>query len=473
MPKLHSIPCLTPTCALILALGGLAVSGCQEDCESPLGPGGPDIEVDFIEVNDNGAWSWFMSSRAIVSEGKLIVGSVRAVGKAREDKGAEGWGNVEVSTLDIETGAVGTSVLYPQFEQDDHDAPSLLPLPDGRILAAYAIHGLERVVYTQHSEVGDPLSWGAAQEFVTPGVDSGFGGDNVTYANLFRFPGGRIYNFYRGYESDPNYMYSDDEGETWTYGGRLMEGFDGYAPYLRYAYDGAGTLHFMATEDHPRHYDNSIYHGYLQGGVIHDSSGAPIAELSETTGANLSVLDLSLVYAGDEDHVAWTVDIELDAERLPYLAFSTQRDGAGVPFFGGAGQDMRYHYGRWDGESWSHEEIAYAGTHLYPREEDYTGLAALDPTNPNVIYISTDAEPTTGEALISEADCRRHYELFRGTRSDSGWTWESITANSEVDNLRPIVPEWEDERTALVWMRGTYVRAHGEWTTAVTAAILP
>ncbi|PYO70576.1 MAG: hypothetical protein DMD64_16970, partial [Gemmatimonadetes bacterium] len=66
-------------------------------------------------------------------------------------------------------------------------------------------------------------------------------------------------------------------------------------------------------------------------------------------------------------------------------------------------------------------------------------------------------------------------ELYRGTTGDFGatWQWEPITANSDADNLRPIVPKWTDPRTALVWMRGTYKNNHGEWTTKVVASILP
>ncbi|PYU71266.1 MAG: hypothetical protein DMG49_09740 [Acidobacteria bacterium] len=37
----------------------------------------------LIQLNDNGAWSWFMDPRVIVDNGKLIVGSVRAIGPFR------------------------------------------------------------------------------------------------------------------------------------------------------------------------------------------------------------------------------------------------------------------------------------------------------------------------------------------------------------------------------------------------------
>ena len=34
----------------------------------------------LIQLNDNGAWSWFMDPCVIVDNGKSIVGSVRAIG---------------------------------------------------------------------------------------------------------------------------------------------------------------------------------------------------------------------------------------------------------------------------------------------------------------------------------------------------------------------------------------------------------
>ena len=92
-----------------------------------------------------------------------------------------------------------------------------------------------------------------------------------------------------------------------------------------------------------------------------------------------------------------------------------------------------------------------------------------------IVYISTDADPVTGTPLISRADKLRHRELYRGTTRDDGksWKWEALTANSTVDNLRPIVPKWQDPRTALVWLRGNYRNNRGEWNTAVVACILP
>lgn len=152
--------------------------------------------------------------------------------------------------------------------------------------------------------------------------------------------------------------------------------------------------------------------------------------------------------------------------------FSVQKDGRGLPR-GQGGMDHRFHYGRWDGSTWRVHEMAYAGVRLYPGEDDYTGLAALDPGDPRVVYISTDAHP--GAPLISSGDGQRHHELFRGRTRDLGktWSWDALTADSTVDNLRPIVPKWNDPRTALVWMRGTHRYNHpGQLRTASSTLTL-
>jgi hypothetical protein len=431
------------------------------------------VATALVQLNDNGAWSWFMDPRVIIDEGKLIAGSVRAIGSNQANTTDPRWGNVEISVYDIGSGRVQTTVLHPHLEQDDHDAPAFLKRRDGSYLAVYSKHTKERRMYYRISEPHNPLVWSAARVAETPGEDAPVQGNNATYANLFRMPSGRIYNFIRAYHHEPNYMYSDDDGDTWTYGGHWLHGKGGYSPYLKYAYDGKGTVHFVATEDHPRNFDNNLYHGYLKDNALFLSDGTKIGPLSTTTEAPIATWDFTKVFAADPDHVAWMVDIRLDRTDRPYVLFSTQRDGRGLPR-GQGGMDLRYHYARWDGAAWHHEEIAHAGRRLYPTEDDYSGLAALDPNNPNVVYISTDADPVSGAPLVSAADSTRHYELFRGERGTNGtWTWTPFTRNSTFDNLRPVIPSWNDPRTAIVWMRGKYVHNQGEWYSSLVAAIIP
>ena len=436
------------------------------------------IAGQLIELNDNGAWSWFMDERVIVHQNKLLVGSIRSTDHDYEaGKSLPNWGHCEVAVHDLAAGETHVVVLHPNFEQDDHDGAALHVRPDGRVLAVYTRHSLERRVFWRISKSDDLLEWEAERELETPGVDHPpFGGDNVTYSNLFQLSGenGRLYNFCRCVGHQQNVLISDDNGDNWRYFGQFLRGYSGYAPYFKYASDNVETIHFIGTEDHPRQFDNSIYHGFVRGGEIFRSDGALVGPLSQTTEKSGDIWDLTPVFQGDADNVGWVIDLHLDAQKRPVCLFSVQKDGRGLPR-GEGGFDHRFHYARFDGEKWIEHEIAYAGTRLYAGEDDYTGLAALDPQNTDIVFISTDAHPETGAPLVSRADGLRHHELFRGQTFDGGanWIWTPLTADSDADNLRPIIPIWNDARTALVWMRGKYQHNQGPWNTRVVALILP
>ena len=70
-------------------------------------------------------------------------------------------------------------ILHPRLDQDDHNNPALLALPDKRILAMYSKHGQERKIYYRFSEPGNPLAWSAAQEFVRPLTFAALSGEKV------------------------------------------------------------------------------------------------------------------------------------------------------------------------------------------------------------------------------------------------------------------------------------------------------
>src|SRR6184192_3785946 len=347
----------------------LIASGLAGIVAAPLPAGTTDaypanyVAATLVQLNDNGAWSWFMDPRVFVNDSKLIIGSVRAIGSNQANVSDPRSGNVEVSIYDIASGTAQTVGIHPHLEQDDHDAPAFYVRPPGRYLAVYSMHARERRMYYRVSEPHNPLAWSAAKSVETPGDDAVYAGNNATYANLFRMPNGRLYNFIRAFHHDPNYMYSDDEGETWKYGGRWLYGKGGYSLYLKYAYDGKGTIHFIATEDHPRNFDNSLYHGYVRDGAMYRTDGTKVGTLSTTTDTKIATWDFTKIYQGDPDNVAWMVDVEIDRNDRPYVLFSTQVDGRGLPR-GQGGMDLRYHYARLDASGWHHEEIAYAGRRL-------------------------------------------------------------------------------------------------------------
>ena len=394
----------------------------------------------IITFNDNGGWCWFQDERALVVDGKLLIASVA---NAAGTDGAERGGNIEVTSFDLaSSGPPTTTVLHAGLGNDDHDTPALLALPDGRILAVYATHGRDKLIRSRIStQPADATAWQPERQVAREA--------GVTYSNLFLLSDegaghGRLYDFYRGEKWNPNWICSDDLGASWQYGGWLVA-FEG-RPYVKYAANGRDTIHFVTTEHHPHNYPNSIYHAYLKDGAFYRSDGTKIQDAG--TGP-IRPDQATRIWAGDKDHVAWMCDMHLDADGHPYLAYSVQKQLDP--------NAIQYRYAHWDGSVWQDHFLAHAGTALYKGEEHYTGLVALDPADPDTLYISTDADPTTGAPLISAADQQRHYEIFAGRTRNGGitWTWRPVTKDSDADNIRPIVPIGCDSHQVLLWLRGT------------------
>lgn len=404
-------------------------------------------------INDDGAWCWFQDERAVIHNGMLMVGSV-ANGSIDEKR----RGDIEVVTVDLTNGQIERRELYDRLEADDHDVPALWVRPDGRVLAVFAKHGPENRFYYRISS-DDWTTWGPLREFI-PSDSS-----RITYANLLYLPAenegrGRLYNFYRGLDASfkPSYAWSDDFGETWRSGHVIIDVPSEFRhrPYAKYTTNGHDTVHLLYTDGHPRNFDNSVYHAYYRNGQLHRSDGNPIRRLQEGL---REPGEGTRIFQGDANRVGWVSDTHVSEEGRPYVVFSVQHGSGGLTSgAASAGNDHRYHYAYWDGHAWRDHEIAFAGTRLYAGEDDYTGNICLHPSRLDTVFISTDADPVTGQPLISQADQQRHYELYRGHTADGGqsWRWEPITSNSSQDNLRPIVPKWNSQKTVLLWFRGKY-----------------
>ncbi|USN99489.1 MAG: hypothetical protein H6810_02095 [Phycisphaeraceae bacterium] len=421
------------------------------------------IELSTTSTVPNGAWSWYSSQRAIVDTDapggpRIMVGSVSSAPNGDEESG-----DIDALWYDVGTGLRGEFELANRFERDDHDDAVFMIREDGRYLAMYARHGGDNYSRWRVSTLPHNAdSWGPENV-----LNNGAG---TTYSNVYYLPNdrgglGRTYNFARTVNYDPNVDYSNDNGLTWSYGGRLVSsGGSGDRPYLRYASDGQ-TIHFIATERHPRDYNNSIYHGYVQDGVLYDSFGNVLdsdlfsATVQRDVTALTKVFDINVPFGGITYTRAWTVDIEMDASGHPVALFEARANGSDL--------DHRFFYATFDGSSWSVHYLAKAGGYLYAAENDYTGLVSIDPNDTSIVYLSSKIDPGTGATTD-------HYEIYSGRTADGGatWTWGAITANSGMDNIRPIVPSWSTDHTALLWLRGTY-STYTSWDTEVVLMVDP
>jgi len=404
--------------------------------------------AEVVTLNDDGGWCWFEDERALIVGDQLVVGTV-----AMGTRDPARKGDIDVVSYDLKTGQIIRRTLHRQLQADDHNSPAFVRRADGRLVAMYAKHNPEnRIYYRITVRPGDASEWSDERIFV-PSESS-----RVTYSNLHLLSAenrgrGRMYNFFRGYDNSfkPSWMFSDDQGETWTAGGLLVD-FPGpvrHRPYVKYASDGRATIHFGFTEGHPSNYDNSIYHAYLRDGRLHRSDGTLIRGLRD---GPLVPAEATRVFAADPNNVAWIHDLALDEQGRPRLVYSVQKDSAGLGR-GKGGQDLRYRFARWDGNAWQDAEIAHAGVRLYAGEDDYAGGISLHPDDERTVFMASNVDPDTGAKLASG-----HYEIFRGTRQGGGlkYAWTAVTTNSTTDNLRPIVPLWTRGKTALLWLRGRY-----------------
>jgi hypothetical protein len=410
----------------------------------------------LIQFNDNGAWCWFQSERAVVdtNASKIVIGSDASM---TGTGGAPREGNVEATIFDLQS---RTSQLYTlkfgasdpaAFYADDHNAPGLLVMSNGNYLAVYAGHNTEEYSYWR---IFDGTNWSPEQIYdwsTQPGGDD----FNTTYSNPhYMAAEGRIYNFSRGSaHGSPNLITSDDLGQTWTYRGILAtNGNVGYVNgYFNYCGNGVDRIDFICTEYHPADYNTSIYHGYVSNAMSFKSDGTLVDsvlydKLAPTSPDFTRVFAANTIMpAGQTNTRCWGIDVKRYGDGTVAALFSARvNDNTTNP-------DHAFFYARWNGVAWTSTYLCDAGTMLYSSQTDYTGLGALCPNDPNTIFISTPTDPRNQTNLTV-------HEIFKGVTIDHGatWSWTPITQQSVRDNLRPIVPVWDGSDTALLWWRGTY-----------------
>jgi len=480
------------------------------------------VAGNLLNFNNSGAWSWYMDERAIVdtmgdadpNNDRILVGS-NTSGSVVYPTGRPS-GAVDVATYDVGTG-LRSRFQLADIDTDDHNAPGLLVMPNGKYLAMYSNHGntgmgdyLTR--YRVSTNPHDSSAWTAEQSFdwrtVTGWNTAPNANNRVSYHNLYYLSAeDRIYNFSRGTHQSANSLLFNYNTNAATWGGQLTESATGgYSTgYIKYASNGVDRIYFLSTETHPRNYNNNVYVGYISGGMSYDMNGtladSNIFDNDDTGGAGAvpDITSFTKIFQSDPTGPgttplysnAWTVDFALDASGNPYGLFNVRWKeddplGNGSPY-GDNEKDNNgfYHhtlfYARYDGADWHVNPVAQMGKMLYLSEEDYTGLGALNPGDPNTIYVSTPLDPRTavdppltpGGASPSPSPTDffwnptyqvldGKHEIYKGVTADAGqtWNWTPITQNSSVDNLRPIVPTWDNDHSALIWFRGTYTTAH-------------
>jgi hypothetical protein len=421
-------------------------------CAPGRGPGaGSPAEL----VVGPGAWCWFQSPRASIDDaGQLWLGSTQGTG-------APVPGSVDVTQVDLTSGAVVARSAIGRDRVDDHTSPSVCA-SSGGVQVGWAAHA--RVDWLELGELGRPL-----QRIHRPGslVAPGRG---MSYVSAHEVAGER-WVLYRGEGFTWNLLTSPD-GDTWTARGTIVRPEPaGQRPYVLAASDGE-RLHVVASDGNPTEARACGVSALVIDAdlTIREPEGRRIGAVGADAPAPRAGQRLFEGTQGAEEHDdvdGWTTDV-IVAHRRPTALLTVRAPWDDDPQATGRWSHRHLWARQRSSGRWTVEPLAHGGRELYGNQPDYSGLGAIDPLDPTRVVISTDVHPETGDPLRSTVDDRVHHELFEGRRRSEGrWAWDALTSNSTEDNLRPVLAA-NGRWSALAWMRGTY----RSWTDFDTHLVL-
>lgn len=450
-----------------------------------------------FQISDSdrpGAWCWFQDQRAIVDDSNpdkivLITGVVTFGSPKSETRGDIDlyWAMISKNKRNP-IKHKGRIELDDRLQMDDHASPAFMIRPDGKYLATWSMHGNDKYIRTSISnKSGDPISW---NEKVLSDAPNG----GITYTNTYFLSKenngkGSIFNGIRSRGFDSNFIVSNNLGESWNYGGRVLDATDpwpndpdGGRAYVKYAGDGKSKVYLFSTDDHPcvnfnkernapGPYLNSIYYAYIEEGKLYKDNEIVLDEnLNDDkavppTEMTIVMKDSTLV-EGSAMRRGWITDIKVAPDNNPVGIIQFRANDNPL--------DHRYFYARKKDGKWNVNFLAYAGDYIADDKQlDYTGLASVDAANPDVVFISTSCDPVSGKPLISKTTHKQQNEIFVGKTNDLGksWSWVALTKDSDCDNIRPIVPEWTTGKSVVLWLKGNYTN-FTEYNTDVVGQII-
>jgi hypothetical protein len=426
-----------------------------------------------VELSDSGAWNWYGNPRGLYDDGRLITGWVR-------DNGS-----VQATQYNLETGEKTTNTLITADEIksggeiDDHNNPSFFKTSDGRYTTFFSGHNEDDMFYRVSTNPNDASQWGGRSTIGT----NVSGNKGYTYPQAFALPGetDKVFLAWRGADWNPTYSIGtydkDDQSWTWTNASNYISGNNSARPYTLIK-GNEDSIGMVFTDSHPRGSNNNLYYAAIRrddGGnlVYARANGTTIGKLSD--GA-LNRSDAEKIFdrsaAPDADN-CWGWDIAFDSDDRPVVTYATfvpDEDHSSDESY----DTHQYRYARWDGSEWQEHTlvtdaggtIANLNVNLGAQEDHYSGGISLDPSNPDIVYLSQKVDG--------------QFEIQQWITEDAGetWTTRTLTSTPADEDVRPFVPVGlPDDLQMVIWMSGQYDywaprSPHGEeekvdWDTSV------
>lgn len=393
-------------------------------------PGAGATSMRTAAVVADSAWSWYMDPRALTTDRATYFSSVHSSG------------DVQVTSVDRGTSRLRHAVIQPDFEADDHNAPSLTELEDGRIVAFWNAHGVIPAHYRVTVRPGDVTTFGPAMEL----TGSGLGDEGTTYTAILQLRGADDqYHLFTRRESDNAWvMTTSDDLLTWTPAVRLFDHVDERSfPYAKFVGTGWDTIHmvFSDTTASARE-QSSLHHVSLSDGVFRRTDGTAIRSLEAVAGTAreparpIEPREATRLHVGrGGDGRGRPYDIALDGTE-PVVAFTTGN--------------------RWTGR-WTYRWMRV-------REDEWTG-STLSRSTADPGGISLDHDDPQRVVLVNGSSV----EEYR--TDDDGESWWRRPVSAQGPNRTPAVPRSSDGVPGPVssaWLSGDYTGfREGAWSTTL------
>lgn len=386
---------------------------------------------------EDAAWCWFSDPRAVYYKGDkeaIYYGFINSNG------------DVMVKSLDLIKRKMTEYILHESLEIDDHNVPTFLFLPDGKILSFYNHHNGD-IFMRKSKKAEDITEWN--QEVIILKKDSI---NRYCYTNpiMLSEENNRIYLFGRnlvrnneGAFNDTRIycIYSDDYGETWSPEVNLLYNEGRNNPqYVKYTSDNRSRIDFLFTNGHPKlGSDISVHHMYYQKGYFRQTNGEKIGTFENLP---IKIKDTGKIYDADKTGVrGWIWDIALDKSNNPVVTYARYPDE----------QNHEYYYAKWDGSKWIDKKIINSGSYITIikpgekiKEAHYSGGIVLDHNNPDNVYLSSTIN-NKFEIIKCEVNLDGNLKMY------------NITSYSQSDNIRPYIVDGNfTGKPILLWMSGNY-----------------
>jgi hypothetical protein len=391
-------------------------------------------------VTEKGAWCWFADPRAVRYQNDTI--NMTYIGYI------DVHGNVKATQYDYVKREVNEVLIRSYFQPDDHNNPTFLPLPDGRIMVFYSRHTDEACFYYRISrKPGDITTLGAEKKLVTD--------HNTTYPSPFILSDDpdHIYLCWRGIKWHPTIARltlpdaNDDIVFDWQ--PKQIVQSTAARPYAKYFSNGKDKIYMTYTTGHPDNEAvNNVYFNYI------DINGR---KLKDVRGKELSDIDQGVHHVrAAPSYVEEYADAVVDSSSFRNWVWQVSQKDNGNPVIAMVSINDRktvhdYYYAEWTGDRWKKTFLANAGGHFHQTpglELCYSGGLAIDNDRPNVVYASVPLSGQYGNV----------HELVKYTIGESGQvTSEQLTHDSPKNNIRPyVIPSGGNTGPQLAWMYGDY-----------------